>query len=160
MSQRSEPWLLPPDEVISLTHFRMKVQISNITLGGDQKAHIKAVERRKKDPIVKQKTACQRLSRGFKRIAQWCRRNRHLPVSEQHQELCRKLQGHFAYYGITGNGLWLKKYEQGIRRIWQKWLHRRSRSSTDMPWDRFARLMERYRFPPPRIVHSVYAAKP
>ena len=110
--------------------------------------------------IVKQKTARQRLSRGFKRIAQWCRHNRHLQVSEQHRELCRKLRGHFAYYGITGNGLWLKKFEQGVRRIWQKWLPRRSRSSTDMPWDRFRRLMERYRFPPPRIVHSVYAAKP
>jgi RNA-directed DNA polymerase len=110
--------------------------------------------------IVKQKTARQRLSRGFKQIAQWCRHNRHLPVSEQHRELCRKLQGHFAYYGITGNGLWLKKFEQGVRRIWQKWLHRRSRSSTDLPWDRFRRLMERYRFPPPRVVHSVYAAKP
>ena len=110
--------------------------------------------------IVKQKTARQRFSRGFKRIAEWCRRNRHRPVSEQHQELCRKLQGHFAYYGITGNGLWLKKFEQGVRRIWQKWLHRRSRSSTDMPWDRFLCLMERYRFPPPRVVHSVYAAKP
>jgi len=55
--------------------------------------------------LIKQKTARQRLSRGFKRIAQRCRHNRHLPVSEQHRELCRKLQGHFAYYGITGNGL-------------------------------------------------------
>ena len=110
--------------------------------------------------IVKQKTARQRLSRGCKRIAQWCRHHRHLPVAEQHKERCRKLPGHFAYYGITGNGLWLKKCEQGVRRIWQHWLHRRSRSSTDMPWERCMRLMERYRFPPPRIVHSSYAAKP
>ena len=110
--------------------------------------------------VVKSKTARQRLSRGLKRIAEWCRRNRHRPVAEQHQELCRKLRGHFAYYGITGNGPWLKKFRQGVRRIWQKWLHRRSRSSTDMPWDRFMRLLERYRLPPARIVHSIYAAKP
>ncbi len=110
--------------------------------------------------IVKSKTAQQRLSRGRKRIDEWCRRNRHEPVAEQHRELCRKLQGHYAYYGITGNGLWLKKFNQGVRRIWQKWLHRRSRTSSDMPWDRFVRLMERYRFPPIRVVHSVYAAKP
>jgi RNA-directed DNA polymerase len=110
--------------------------------------------------IVKPKTARQRLSRGLKRIAEWCRRNRHRPVVEQHKELCRKLQGHFAYYGITGNGLWLRKFKQGVRRIWQQWLHRRSRSSTDMPWDRFTRLLERYRLPPVRVVHSIYAAKP
>jgi RNA-directed DNA polymerase len=110
--------------------------------------------------IVKQKTARQRFSRGLKRIAQWCRHNRHRPVAEQHQELCRTLHGHFAYDGITGNGLWLKKCRQGVRRIWQQWLHRRSRSSTDMPWERLRRLLERYRLPPARVVHSVYAAKP
>ena len=76
--------------------------------------------------IVKPKTARQRVSRGLKRIAEWCRRNRHRPVAEQHKELCQKLRGHFAYYGITGNGLWLKQFRQGVRRIWQKWLHRRS----------------------------------
>jgi group II intron reverse transcriptase/maturase len=35
--------------------------------------------------IVKQKTVRQRLSRGCKRIAEWCRRNRHRPVAEQHK---------------------------------------------------------------------------
>ncbi len=110
--------------------------------------------------IVKTKTARQRLSRGLTRIAEWCRRNRHRPVAEQHQELCRKLRGHYAYYGLTGNSPWLRKFRQGVRRTWQKWLHRRSRTSSDMPWDRYVRLLERYRLPPVRIVHSVYAAKP
>lgn len=110
--------------------------------------------------IIRQKTARQRLSRGLKRIDEWCHRHRHEPVVEQHRELCQKIRGHYAYDGITGNGLWLKKFNQGVRRIWQKWLHRRSRTSSDMPWDRFVRLMERYRFPPISIVHPVYAAKP
>jgi RNA-directed DNA polymerase len=100
------------------------------------------------------------LNRGLKRVAEWCRRNRHRPVTEQHKELCQKLRGHYAYYGITGNDLWLRKFRQGVKRAWQKWLHRRSRSSTDMPWDRFNRLLERYRLPPARVVHSIYAAKP
>jgi RNA-directed DNA polymerase len=110
--------------------------------------------------IVKTKTARERLSRGLRRIDAWCRRNRHEPVAEQHRELCQKIRGHYAYYGMTGNGLWLKKFNQGVRRIWQKWLHRRSRTPSDMPWDRFVRLMERYPFPPIRVVHSVYVAKP
>jgi RNA-directed DNA polymerase len=110
--------------------------------------------------IIKRKTAQQRFSRGLKRITAWCRDNRHRPMAEQHQELCQKLRGHFAYYGITGNHLWLRKFRQGVQRAWQKWLHRRSRSSTDMPWDRFNRLLQRYRLPPARVVHSIYAAKP
>jgi RNA-directed DNA polymerase len=110
--------------------------------------------------VIKRKTAQQRFSWGLKRITEWCRHKRHRPVAEQHQELCQKLRGHFAYYGITGNDLWLRKFRQGVKRAWQKWLHRRSRSSTDMPWDRFNRLLQRYRLPPARIVHSIYAAKP
>ncbi len=110
--------------------------------------------------IIKRKTAHERLNRGLKRIAEWCRRNRHRPIAEQHKELCQKLRGHYAYYGITGNDLWMQRFRHGVKRAWQKWLHRRSRSSTDMPWDRFNRLLERYRLPPPRVIHSVYAAKP
>jgi RNA-directed DNA polymerase len=110
--------------------------------------------------IIKRKTAHDRLNRGLKRIAEWCRRNRHRPMAEQHKELCQKLRGHYAYYGITGNDLWLRKFRQGVKRTWQKWLHRRSRSSTDMPWDRFNRLLQRYRLPPARVAHSIYAAKP
>jgi RNA-directed DNA polymerase len=110
--------------------------------------------------IVKAKTARERLSRGLKRIDEWCRHHRHEPVATQHRELCQKIRGHYAYYGMTGNGLWLKKFNQGVRRIWRKWLHRRSRTPSDMSWERFVRLMERYPFPPIRVIHSVYAAKP
>jgi group II intron reverse transcriptase/maturase len=110
--------------------------------------------------IIKRKTAHQRFSRGLKRVTEWCRHNRHQPIAEQHQELSQKLRGHFAYYGITGNDLWLRKFRQGVKRAWQKWLHRRSRSSADMPWDRFDRLLQRYRLPPVRIVHAIGAAKP
>jgi RNA-directed DNA polymerase len=70
--------------------------------------------------IIKRKTAHGRLNRGLKRIAEWCRRNRHRPVAEQHKELCQKLRGHYAYYSITGNDLWLRKFRQGVERAWQK----------------------------------------
>lgn len=110
--------------------------------------------------VIKRKTAHQRFRRGLKQIAQWCRRNRHRSVAEQHRELCQKLRGHYAYYGITGNRPWLQEFRREAVRSWQKWLHRRSRSSTDMPWGRFTRLLERYRLPPARVVHSIYVANP
>jgi RNA-directed DNA polymerase len=87
----------------------------------------------RQDAIIKRKTARQCLSRALKRIAEWCRHNRHLPIAEQHRELCQKIRGRFAYYGITGNNLWLRKFREGVKKLWQRWLHRRSRSLTDIP---------------------------
>jgi hypothetical protein len=38
------------------------------------------------------------------RIADWCRQYRHEPVRDQWAALKQVLAGHFAYFGITGNG--------------------------------------------------------
>jgi len=58
--------------------------------------------RRGKD-VVRQTTAKSRLARSLAAITEWCRNNRHRPVSEQWIRLSAVLRGHYAYYGITGN---------------------------------------------------------
>jgi hypothetical protein len=112
-------------------------------------------------PIVKRKTAKDRMSRALKAVKLWCRTQRHLPVEEQHRALRRKLLGHDAYYGITGNGDALERYRYEVRRIWRKWLGRQS-NRAGMTWERFQRLLLRYPLPSARVVHSVYrvAASP
>lgn len=112
-------------------------------------------------PIVKRHTAQDRMTRALRAIRRWCRAQRHLPVATQHRELRRKLQGHDADYGITGNAPALERYRYEVRRIWRKWLDRRSNRAR-MGWDRFRLLLERYPLPPARVVHSVYrlAASP
>src|SRR5579859_7774267 len=42
--------------------------------------------------VVKRKTAGNRFRRAVKKIADWCRKNRHLPIAEQYQTLKQKLQ--------------------------------------------------------------------
>ena len=106
--------------------------------------------------IVKRKTAKKRLSRSLKAINDWCRKNRHEPVRDQHRKLNMKLQGHYGYYGITGNWRSLAGFRHEVARRWRKWLHRRSRKNA-MPWPRFNRLLERWPLAPVRIVQSVYA---
>ena len=59
---------------------------------------------RKGNWVVQRKTAKDRFSRSLQRISVWCRRNRHLPLREQHSALSAKLLGHDAYFGITNNG--------------------------------------------------------
>ena len=105
--------------------------------------------------IVKRKTAKNRFSRALARVAQWCRHNRHLPVREQRKALSRRLTGHDAYFGITGNALALRRFHHEVERVWRKWLDRRSHHAR-MNWERFARLLAHYPLPPPRVVHSVY----
>jgi len=105
--------------------------------------------------IVKRKTARDRLSRSLRTINQWCRRHRHRKLTDQHRALCRKLQGHYAYYGITGNYAALRCFWQGVQRNWKKWLSRRSQRAY-LDWPRFRRLLERYPLPTPVVVHSVF----
>jgi RNA-directed DNA polymerase len=111
--------------------------------------------------IVKRRTAGSRLRQAIRRVADWCRFNRHRPIPEQHQTLGQKLRGHFAYYGITGNGEALRRFRDAVARLWRKWLSRRSRDAL-FSWDHFNLLLERYPLPAAAVVHSVYrhVAKP
>jgi RNA-directed DNA polymerase len=105
--------------------------------------------------VVKRKTAQDRLSRALTKIAQWCRLNRHQPLAEQHQTLAQKLRGHFAYYGITGNGSALSRFRAEVVGIWKKWLSRRRRHGF-LSWIVYGRILERFPLPPAVVVHSVY----
>jgi hypothetical protein len=62
------------------------------------------------------------------------------------------IQGHLAYFGITGNGERLRTVVYKAERIWQKWLSRRTRSGR-IPWSRFRLVLERWPLPRARIVH-------
>jgi group II intron reverse transcriptase/maturase len=111
--------------------------------------------------VVKRKTAPKRFTRAVKAIAQWCRAHRHESIAEQHRTLGRKLRGHCAYYGITGNAPALARFRHEITRVWQRWLNRRSQRKA-MSWERFQKLLQHYPFPPAVVVHSVFrhAASP
>jgi len=86
-------------------------------------------------------------------------KNRHLRVGEQWKALVQKLRGHLGYYGITGKGKQLERFREEVKRLWHKWLDRRSRKRGGMSWQRFSELMRRFPFPPATVVHSIYAAK-
>jgi RNA-directed DNA polymerase len=100
--------------------------------------------------VVKQKTAADRLRRSIKRITVWCRLHRHEPVSGQWAALRRKLLGHFAYFGITGNYQALHNFSVRVVAAWQKWLSRRSQRAW-ISREKMTRLLERYPLPRPRL---------
>ena len=106
--------------------------------------------------VIKRTTAKSRFTRALKRVAEWCRVFRHQSLREQHQHLSQALRGHYGYYGITGNSQALGRFVHEVRKVWKKWLARRSQRG--MNWESFNRMMGRFALPPPRAIHSVLRA--
>jgi len=104
--------------------------------------------------VVKRRTADTRLTRALKRIAVWCRLNRHKSIPDQADTLAKKLRGHCAYYGITGNAQALRRFRREMLKTWYRWLSRRSQRKKRWEW--FWQLIERIRFPQAVCVHSAY----
>ncbi len=98
---------------------------------------------------------CKTRSASLRRIIQsvydWCRRHRHLPVAAQHKALRRRIQGHFNYFGVSGNFRSLLRVIEHVKRIWYKWLCRRSQRKR-LTWERFADLLRDFPLPKPRIM--------
>ena len=101
--------------------------------------------------IVKQTTAKDRFSRALHRLREWCRWHRHDPLKTQHLTLMKKLNGHYAYYGITSNFDRIASFFYMAKRVWRTALARRSQQR--MPWRKMEKLLERFPLPAPRIVH-------
>ena len=71
-------------------------------------------------------TRRERVRRTVESVAEYCRRHRHEPVKTQHTALSRRIVGHLNYFGVNGNADALTRVVQAARRLWHKWLSRRS----------------------------------
>jgi group II intron reverse transcriptase/maturase len=102
--------------------------------------------------VVMKRTATDRISRTLRRLRDWCRTHRHLTVRLQHRALAQKLNGHYAYFGVTTNYVALVRVWHETKAIWRKWLSRRSQRAF-MSWEAMHGLLQRHPLPRPRIVH-------
>jgi RNA-directed DNA polymerase len=110
--------------------------------------------------IVKRRTAGSRMKRAIGAAAEWCRGNRHRPVTVQHKRLSSILRGHFQYYGVTGNHRRLNKFKREVIRNWRKWLDRTSQRAKKT-WAWMNRFLEKHPLPPVKLYRSyLHAAKP
>jgi RNA-directed DNA polymerase len=103
--------------------------------------------------VIKRRTAWDGFSRSLKGLSQWMRAVRHRPIGEQHKTLCSKMRGHVQYYGITGNSEAMSRYVYSVRRLWKKWLGRRSHKA-HRNWEWFSAMIQRFPLPKPVVVHS------
>ncbi len=98
---------------------------------------------------------CSLQGRALKRIGAYCREVMHRPIKEQWEGLKRKVQGHYGYYGITGNAEALGRFRYEVTRIWRYWLGRRG-AKGGVTWEKMHRWLEWFPLPQVQVVHSVY----
>ncbi len=96
--------------------------------------------------VIQLATARSRFTRTLHRLNDWCRRNRHQPVRDQWQRICRALVGHFNYFGVMGNTRRMLALRHAAYRIWRMWLNRRSQRSR-VTWAKMRALIQRYPLP-------------
>ncbi|MFH1327980.1 MAG: hypothetical protein ABIH76_03910, partial [Candidatus Bathyarchaeota archaeon] len=104
---------------------------------------------------IKRKTRRKKLLSAMKRVWIWCKENRHITITEQHQMLSVKLRGHYQYYGIRSNYKMLEVFYEYVQRTWKKWLGRRSRNGY-ITWEKLEeKYLKVFPLPTPRIVHRL-----
>jgi len=76
-----------------------------------------------------------------------------LECSYGFQALNAKLRGHYQHYGRPTNSRSLWQFYRAVRRLWRKWLSRRTRGK-EMPWTTYTELLRHHPLLLPWITHS------
>lgn len=105
--------------------------------------------------VVKQKTDKDRFRRAIHRIKEWCQQHRHDSLRAQHGMLVKKVQGHYAYYGVSFNSDAMGRFRHAVLRSWWRALQRRSQRH--LSWQAMQRIVKRFPLPPARIVHRLFS---
>lgn len=96
---------------------------------------------------VKRVTAKKKFKAKLAAIKEWLKHNRAiLRTRALWEQLCVKIRGHFAYYGVTGNFWSLDRFLAEVKQLLFQWLNRRG-GQRDMTWEQFTRMQRRFPFP-------------
>jgi hypothetical protein len=115
---------------------------------GKRRGRVKVVERH--PWYVGKETSSVRFTRALSRIGEWCKKHKHLKLKEQHEMLCKKVQGHYNYYGIWGNQRGISRFLWEVPKLWFYWLRRRAQRRR-LTWKEFDKLLTKHPLPPARV---------
>jgi group II intron reverse transcriptase/maturase len=102
------------------------------------------------------KTSSARFRQKLKEINLWLKRVRSLvKLQDWWRILCLKLNGHYRYYGISGNSREMQKFHYRVIKLAYKWINKRSQKKS-YTYDRFLRYVKHNPLPKPRIYHGAY----
>jgi len=104
---------------------------------------------------VGRKSISKRITAKLKLFKEWIRTHRTLPTSEIMETVARKLMGHYAYYGVTGNSQSIGDYFYHVKRLLFKWMGRRGKRGS-LSFEKFKLLLKRFPLPGPRILVKLW----
>ena len=114
--------------------------------------HVNAITRTGKYTVL-HLTSKKKLKAKRESAKQWIRWNMHRPVMAIVGTLCRKLIGHYNYYGVNGNIKGLYKFYDFIRDTLYRALRRRGQKRK-INWETFLRIW--VLIPRPRICKNIW----
>lgn len=121
-------------------------------------AHYCGTSRRGKF-IMGHKTSKVNLARKLKETNAWLKHIRStVPLKDWWPILKAKIQGHYNYFGISGNMRCLKQFRTGASKIAFKWINRRSQRKSMGLKSYYEHLGST--LPIPRIYHDLYTLSP
>lgn len=105
---------------------------------------------------VGRKTSRMKFKAKCKDMNLWLKSIRNLVKTKEWWKVLRtKLQGHYQYYGVSGNMPSITKFFTITVRLVHKWLNRRSQKKR-MSWSKLNDYLICYPLPKPSIKHSIY----
>jgi group II intron reverse transcriptase/maturase len=104
---------------------------------------------------VVRRTSQKKLKIKRKKLKEWLESYMHVDVKETVKELNKKLQGHYQYYGISGNYKGIQKFYRYAELMYWKVLKRRSQKSR-MTWARYEALTKENPMAKPRICYQMW----
>lgn len=104
---------------------------------------------------MKRKTSQKKFNAKLKSFKEWLKSPRILPTKILMDKVRVRLQGHYAYYGVTDNSDGISRFAYEVRKIHHKWLNRRGKRKC-LDWNKFCLLLKRYPLPKPRIMVCLF----
>lgn len=105
---------------------------------------------------VRVRTSGKRMRKAITAMKDWVRNTRnYLLTKENWQKTTAKLQGHYNYYGVSGNFESIKRYYQITRYLIFKWMNRRSQKKT-WNWEGFEKYLNTHPLPMPKLTYAFY----
>ena len=103
------------------------------------------------------KTSSKRMRRSVKSMNSWLKCVRNKLKQEVIWKLLKpRLQGHYNYYGISGNFVSINHFYYKTRAAIFKWLNRRSQKKTFSSWADFNRYLAMHPLPKPKLTFQIY----
>ncbi|MCK4244155.1 MAG: group II intron reverse transcriptase/maturase [Candidatus Omnitrophica bacterium] len=109
---------------------------------------------RKGNFLLGRRTAKKKYRQKIKELKYWLKATRNLvKLEEWWKILARKLEGHYRYYGISGNMREMQSYHRQVMSMTFKWVNRRSQRKS-YNWCQFCRYLQYNPLPKPKIYHA------